>query len=168
MSLILNNGAVVRAKENLSHRQRFLAYRDEIRYCHEQCVKHIDQHIEHHFTQRHVFVVLTTPDKERNIFGTRLVLDQLSRILVAAGRLSSFDDKPKDERPIVRLIQRDLWKEEKHAKLMDDLLETYCVLVDSWYLATAEAGQHANRVRHSKVTERELRHAMRFITEGIK
>jgi len=168
MSLILNDKTIAKPKENLSHRQRFVAYREEIRYCHERAAACIKSHLANHFKQTQCVIILTTPEKQRAILGNRMALDGLGHMLIAAGRLSSHDDKPADSRPVIRFVHRHFWASDAHAFFMEDLMEVYCVLVDSWHMAIAQDGEHALRVRHSKVTEKELRIAMKFITERIK
>lgn len=167
MNVVLNNPHKPRNK--MTRRERFATMKSEVEYAIELiCIRisKMQEELGGHSAPK-IFVTCTTPHKQREVLARFFAFFQWP-VRVVVGRTSIFDsDKESDRRTLILSSYHgwEQWKDE-----IEDLLESFTVLIDCKTLIDTPKGKHGQYCRWTQPLESDLTLVIKTITGkyGVK
>ena len=153
MNVVLNNPAKPRSK--MTRRERYAQYADEVNYALELLSGRFnDIHADvDGLPPPKIYIVCTTPQKQREILARHLAFFQWP-VRVVVGRTATFDADEEHKRRTLILssfVGWEQWKDE-----IEDLLESFSVLIDAKTFIETPRGKHGQYCRWTQPLESDL------------
>lgn len=156
-------------RNQMSRKERFETMRSEVEYALNLVVNRFNFLSEKvngnavGMDRQKVYVVLTTPEAERKVFAHHAA-KRLPDLRVVAGRSSAYDNSDESLKRVV-VISSAYGRWAEHKLELEDLLESFTVIIDIHSQINTARYQHAQYCRWTRPKESDVSLVVKTITQ---